>query len=88
MNTMKQPKTAFTMDLVQSLSTLGWSAFFQTHLENIYDGKLEPARVVGVRKNNFYVSQFVKCFGHVPRFFSEFDHSQGKVPQFESEFIG
>ena len=45
------------MDLVQSLSTLGWSAFFQTHLENIYDGKLEPARVVGVRKNSFYVSQ-------------------------------
>ncbi|MCB2149634.1 MAG: ribosome small subunit-dependent GTPase A [Deltaproteobacteria bacterium] len=54
---MKPSETALTMDLVQSLSTLGWSPFFQTHLENLYDGKLEPARVVGVRKNRFYVSQ-------------------------------
>jgi ribosome biogenesis GTPase len=57
MSTIKQSETAFTMDLFQSLSKLGWSSFFQTHLDNLYDGKLEPARVVGVRKNSFYVSQ-------------------------------
>ena len=57
MSTMKHSETEFTMDLVQSLSNLGWSFFFQTHLDNLYDSKLEPARVVGVRKNSFYVSQ-------------------------------
>jgi ribosome biogenesis GTPase len=57
MSKMKHSETAFTMDLVQSLSTLGWSPFFQTYLDNLCDGKLEPARVVGVRKNSFYVSQ-------------------------------
>ena len=57
MRTMKPSETAFTMDTIQSLSELGWSPFFQMHLDNLYDGKLEPARVVGVRKNSFYVSQ-------------------------------
>ena len=57
MSTMKHSETAFTVDLVQSLSKLGWSPFFQARLDNLYDGKLEPARVVGVRKNSFYVSQ-------------------------------
>jgi ribosome biogenesis GTPase len=36
---------------------LGWSAFFQAHLDNLSDSKLVPARVVGVRKNSFYISQ-------------------------------
>jgi len=57
MSTMKPSETVFTMDLIHSLSKLGWSPFFQTHLDNLYDRKLEPARVVGVRKNSFYVSQ-------------------------------
>ncbi len=57
MRTMKPSETAFTMNTIQSLSELGWSLFFQMHLDNLYDGKLEPARVVGVRKNSFYVSQ-------------------------------
>ena len=57
MSTIKHSETAFTMDLFQSLSKLGWSPFFQTHLDNLYYGKPEPARVVGVRKNSFYVSQ-------------------------------
>ena len=57
MRAMKPSETEFSMDTIQSLSKLGWSPFFQTHLDNLYDGKLEPARVVGVRKNSFYVSQ-------------------------------
>lgn len=57
MRTMKPSETVFTKGTIQSLSKLGWSPFFQTHLDNLYDGKLEPARVVGVRKNSFYVSQ-------------------------------
>ncbi|WP_319405311.1 ribosome small subunit-dependent GTPase A [uncultured Desulfosarcina sp.] len=62
MSTMKTLETAYAMDFVHSLSKLGWSPFFQTHLDNLYDGKLEPARVVGVRKNSFYVSQGKKEF--------------------------
>jgi ribosome biogenesis GTPase len=31
--------------------------FFSAHLDNLNDGTLVPARVVGVRKNSFYVSQ-------------------------------
>ena len=54
---MKPSKTASATDAIQSLSKLGWSPFFQTHLDNLYDGVLEPARVVGVRKNSFYVSR-------------------------------
>lgn len=57
MRAMKPLKPAVTTDLAHRLSTLGWSPFFQTHLENISDGTLEPARVVGVRKNSFHVSQ-------------------------------
>jgi ribosome biogenesis GTPase len=57
MSAMKPSETAFTMELVQRLSKLGWSAFFQAHLENLSDSKLVPARVVGVRKNSFYISQ-------------------------------
>ena len=57
MSTMKPSETVFTIDLLKSLSKLGWSPFFQTHLDNLYERKLEPARVVGVRKNSFYVSQ-------------------------------
>ena len=57
MSTMKPSEAVFKMDLLKSLSKLGWSPFFQTHLDNLYDRKLEPARVVGVRKNSFYVSK-------------------------------
>jgi ribosome biogenesis GTPase len=57
MRTRIPSETAFTRGPIDALSTLGWSPFFQTHLDNLCDGKLEPARVVGVRKNRFYVSQ-------------------------------
>jgi hypothetical protein len=44
-------------DLVQSLLKMGWTPSFKAHLDNLNDGTLVPARVVGVRKNSFYVSQ-------------------------------
>ena len=40
-----------------NLSTLGWNSFFQDQIQNITMEKTKPARVVGVRKNSFYVSQ-------------------------------
>ena len=57
MGTMKPSETILPFNLGQSLSALGWTAFFQTHLDNVYDGQRVPARVVGVRRNSFYVSQ-------------------------------
>ncbi len=53
----KHSGTIFTNDLVRSLSKMGWTPSFQAHMDNVFDGKLVPARVVGVRKNSFYVSQ-------------------------------
>lgn len=41
----------------QSLSDLGWESCFQTQLEAIGDDNLFPARVVGVSKNSFLISQ-------------------------------
>jgi ribosome biogenesis GTPase len=46
-----------TSNLVQSLSTLGWTPFFEAHTAGLSEGKCLPARVVGVRKNSFTVSQ-------------------------------
>ena len=57
MGTIKPSETAFPLNPGQSLSDLGWTAFFQRHLDNVTDGQRVPARVVGVRKNSFYVSQ-------------------------------
>jgi ribosome biogenesis GTPase / thiamine phosphate phosphatase len=39
------------------LSVLGWTSFFQKQVENIDSDRATPARVVGVRKNSFYISQ-------------------------------
>ena len=47
----------FPKDLVQSLSKMGWTSFWQTQAAEIYDGNLVPARVVGANKNSFYLSQ-------------------------------
>lgn len=41
---------------IDHLSNLGWSSFFQKQLEQISSDSLIPARVVGVRKNSFRVS--------------------------------
>ncbi len=57
MSTIEHSEIAVPMDLTPSFSKLGWSPYFQNHLDNVYDGRRLPARVVGVRKNSFYVSQ-------------------------------
>ena len=38
------------------LSQLGWTAYFQTQIEEFANGHTIPARVVGVRKNSFRIS--------------------------------
>ena len=55
MDAVKPSETAFPFNPGQPLSDLGWTAFFQRHLDNVTDGQRVPARVVGVRKNSFYV---------------------------------
>lgn len=40
----------------QNLSALGWTSFFQEQLENGHLDRAAPARVVGVRKNSFTIS--------------------------------
>ena len=46
-----------TNDILQPLLKMGWDSHFQTHLDNICNEKVFPARVVGVRKNSFLISQ-------------------------------
>jgi ribosome biogenesis GTPase len=43
--------------VTQSLVRMGWRKTFQTHLDMTHRDNMLPARVVGVRKNSFYVSQ-------------------------------
>jgi len=57
MNTEKSADKIYTNDIYQSLSRMGWTSNFQAHLESFSDGQFFPARVVGVRKNAFHVSQ-------------------------------
>lgn len=44
-------------NICQHLSALGWTSFFQDQLENRHPDQATPARVVGVRKNSFTISQ-------------------------------
>ncbi|MBU1343577.1 MAG: ribosome small subunit-dependent GTPase A [Proteobacteria bacterium] len=44
-------------EILQPLIKMGWDSHFQTHLDNICNEKVFPARVVGVRKNSFLISQ-------------------------------
>jgi ribosome biogenesis GTPase len=53
----KHTDTIFSKDLVQSLSKMGWTSSLQTHMNDFYGGNRLPARVVGVNKNSFCVSQ-------------------------------
>ncbi len=57
MNTTNDCNATLTKNLAQSLSTMGWEPFFQSHVANLSEGERQPARVVGVRKNSFFISQ-------------------------------
>jgi ribosome biogenesis GTPase len=46
-----------TNDILRPLLKMGWDSHFQTHLDNICNEKVFPARVVGVQKNSFFISQ-------------------------------
>jgi len=46
-----------TNNIFKSLSSLGWDSHFQIHFEKNSDGKVSPARVVGVHKNSFLVNR-------------------------------
>jgi ribosome biogenesis GTPase len=46
-----------TDDILRPLLKMGWGSHFQTHLDNICNEKVFPARVVGVQKNSFLISQ-------------------------------
>jgi ribosome biogenesis GTPase len=47
----------YTNDILQPLLKMGWDSHFQIHLDNICNDNVFPARVVGVRKNSFLISQ-------------------------------
>jgi len=57
MSTMKGSDILDNQELIQSLTAMGWDSFFQRRLDESDDNKRQPARVVGTRKNSFYVSQ-------------------------------
>ena len=44
-------------DILQPLLKMGWDSHFQINLDNICNDKVFPARVVGVRRNSFLISQ-------------------------------
>ena len=46
----------YTDDNTRHLSQMGWTSHFQTQLETPCNDDVIPARVVGVRKNSFHVS--------------------------------
>jgi ribosome biogenesis GTPase / thiamine phosphate phosphatase len=52
----KQACPQFAAEFGDLLEKLGWSAFFQAHRDPLGDPARLPARVVGVRKNSFYVN--------------------------------
>jgi ribosome biogenesis GTPase / thiamine phosphate phosphatase len=56
-NEKKYIHPIMSADFADSLEKLGWSAFFRPHLDHFCDAAHMPARVVGARKNRFYVSQ-------------------------------
>ncbi len=49
-----------TNHIFESLLSLGWDSHFQLHFDKHHDGEVFPARVVGVYKNSFLVSQWDK----------------------------
>lgn len=57
MITKKLTNETHTDKSTQSLLHMGWNDHFQAHLDQLCNGKGIPARVIGVRKNSFLVSQ-------------------------------
>lgn len=49
--------TIHTNRLMQGLIRLGWDQMFQPHWNNLRQKTCQPARVIGVRKNRFTISQ-------------------------------
>ncbi len=49
--------TNHTNSLMQGLIRLGWDQTFQAHLDSLHPKDCLPARVIGVRKNSFTISQ-------------------------------
>jgi ribosome biogenesis GTPase len=60
MDAQKHSNNIFHKDTTPSLLKLGWSTFFQEHAAALAMADGFPARVVGVRKNSFLVSQGVE----------------------------
>ncbi len=60
--TQKDSEKIFKKDPASSLLKLGWSPFFQNHADAVCIPDCSPARVVGVRKNSFYVTRGEKEF--------------------------
>ena len=56
MITKQYTEKKYTNDNNQYLLQLGWTSHFQTQLKKFYSKEFIPARVVGVRKNEFRVS--------------------------------
>ena len=56
MITKQYTEKKYTKDNNQYLLRLGWTSHFQTQLEKFCSKEFIPARVVGVRKNKFRVS--------------------------------
>ena len=56
MITKQHTDSIYTNKNTQNLSKLGWTSYFQTQLELFCCEEFIPARVVGVRKNNFRIS--------------------------------
>jgi len=53
----KYTKNTYPTEIFQRLLKMGWDSHFQIHLDNICSDKGFPARIVGVRKNSFLISQ-------------------------------
>jgi len=53
----KYTNNTYPNDILQPLLKMGWDSHFQINLDNICNDKVFPARVVGVRRNSFLISQ-------------------------------
>lgn len=56
MITKQDTNRIYTNDITRHLLQMGWTSRFQTQLENLCNKEFIPARVVGVMKNNFRIS--------------------------------
>lgn len=55
--TMKKSGKIIQKKYSRSLIEMGWTPELQEHIDHLEDETVGPARVTGVRKNSFYVSQ-------------------------------